>query len=71
MDNLNNFSIPLLSGLIFILLAILIFLRGFRMPSDFNKREKKRSYLRKRLKIVEDEKLVWDEEQGLEDEGIR
>lgn len=41
------------------------------MPSDFNKREKKRSYLRKRLKIVEDEKLVWDEEQGLEDEGIR
>ena len=41
------------------------------MPPDFNKREKKRSYLRKRLKITGNGNLVWDEdeEQGQEDEG--
>ncbi|HON10008.1 MAG: hypothetical protein GX089_15950 [Fibrobacter sp.] len=62
MDNLADLSLPVLVAIVFVLLVLIILLKGFRLPGDFFRREQRRSYIRKRLKITEDERLVFTEE---------
>jgi hypothetical protein len=62
MDNFADLSIPVLVAIVFALLVLIILMKGFRLPGDFFRREQRRSYIRKRLKIFEDERLIFTEE---------
>jgi hypothetical protein len=62
MDNLADLSLPVLVAIVFALLVLIILMKGFRLPGDFFRREQRRSYIRKRLKIFEDERLIFTEE---------
>jgi hypothetical protein len=67
MDNLADLSLPVLVAIVFVLLVLIILLKGFRLPGDFFRREQRRS-ISVKDHDHRDERLVFTEED-VESEG--
>ena len=52
---ISQLSLTVLVVILFVLLALFLFLRCFRMPQDFQEREQRRSEVRKKLSVIKND----------------